>query len=644
MNIPVNIKYYGKNDELPQQRLLNAGSLNVVYEDGNLRYIDCNGTEIIRMIYAAVRDRAWLTAAPEITDEIIEIKSDSFHISYNCRYKLNDIDFSAGYNIDGHANGHITFEMKGKALSTFLRNRIGFCILHPVTGCAGVDCRIVHSDGSVEIKPFPKYIDPGIPFKNIQSMNWNIEEGLQTTLNFHGDVFETEDHRNWTDASFKTYCTPLDTPYPVLIEEGTVICQKIELIITGSVANEKSMKSKIEISLHPDEKRPLPSLGIGKSTRDSALSDTDVALLEKLHFGHYRTDIYFHKTNWKEVYMSAAEESKKLNSPLELALFFGEEPKKEVELFFSLYSEVYSVIKSIFIFHNEIKVTTNELVEAVAGIIRQNIPGSKIFAGTNCNFAQLNRSRTNNALIDGFVFAIHPQEHASDNLTIVENLQAQAYAVESAKQFAGGKEIAISPVTIQRRFNANIENFEAPSLGDRMPWQVDERQMSLFAAAWTAASFKYIAQSGASSVTFYETTGERGILMGEKSSRWPEYYYAAKDTLFPMFHVLAFIAQFKDAEIINSISSDPLRVDSLVIKRKNNLQVILFNLTHLPESVYLSGHKQPTKVLHLNETSFSNAIKNSEWLTDSNWEELNPSPEGLEITILPYGCVFIKTI
>ncbi len=507
MNIPVNVKYYGKNDELPQQRLLNAGSLNVVYEEGNLRYIDCNGTEIIRMIYAAVRDRSWLTAAPEITDEIIEVKPGSFHISYNCRYRLNDIDFSAAYSIDGYANGRITFEMKGKALSTFLRNRIGFCVLHPVLGCAGVECRIDHSDGSFETRPFPKYIDPGNPFRDIQSMNWTIEDELQVTLNFYGNVFETEDHRNWTDASFKTYCTPLAPP-PVLIEEGTVIGQKIELTVTGSIAGKKSRKSKIEISIHPEEKRPLPSLGIGKSTSNSTLAEEDAVILKKLHFGHYRADIYFHKTDWKEVYMSAADESKRLNCPLELALFFGNEPKKEAESFFSLYSEVYAVIKSVLLFNREIKATTNELVEAVVGIIRKNIPGSKIFAGTNCNFAQLNRSRPNNALIDGFVFAIHPQEHASDNLTIVENLQAQAYAVESAKQFAGGKEIAISPVTIQRRFNANIENFETPSLGDRMPWQVDQRQMSLFAAAWTAASFKYIAQSGASSVTFLKQPGK----------------------------------------------------------------------------------------------------------------------------------------
>ena len=29
-----------------------------------------------------------------------------------------------------------------------------------------------------------------------------------------GDSWETEDHRNWTDASFKTYSRPLALPYP----------------------------------------------------------------------------------------------------------------------------------------------------------------------------------------------------------------------------------------------------------------------------------------------------------------------------------------------------------------------------------------------------------------------------------------------
>jgi D-apionolactonase len=642
MEFPVEIKYYGNKDKLPQQRFLSAGDLSVVYESGNLRYIACNNNEIIRMIYAAVRDKNWLTATPEITDEIIEDNSGSFHISYNCRYRLNDIDFSATFQIIGSASGSITFEMKGKALSTFLKNRIGFCILHPVKGCAGVNCRIVHSDTSTEIKPFPIYIDPENPFRDVRSMTWNIRGGMQVTISFQGDIFETEDQRNWTDASFKTYCTPLENPFPVLIEQGTLINQKIELVISGNAPSFINQTSNTDIILNPIEAKPMPSLGIGRSTRDFKISESDAVVLSNLNLGQYRTDLYLF-SDWKEVYLTASAESNHFKWPLELALYFGDEPEKEVKSFFSLFHEVNSSIKSVFLFHKEIKTTTKKLVTALIWMIRENIPKTEIYVGTNCNFAQINRSRPDSSLVDGIVFAIHPQEHAFDTLTLVENLQAQAYAVESAKQFANGKKIAVSPVTFQRRFNANIENYESHFSGNKIPSQIDQRQVSLFGAAWTAVSFKYLAQAGVSSVSYYETTGERGVIMGESSSRWPSLFFADRNTLFPMYHVLAFIAQFQNAEILGSISSNPLKVDSLVIKDKNYLNIILTNLTHLPQSANLPELLKPVEMLNLDENSFNDANKKFNWLTVSKWDKVSPFPEGLELILMPYGCVFIKT-
>ena len=33
-------------------------------------------------------------------------------------------------------------------------------------------------------------------------------DGGTVVFDFEGDLWETEDHRNWTDANFKTYSTP----------------------------------------------------------------------------------------------------------------------------------------------------------------------------------------------------------------------------------------------------------------------------------------------------------------------------------------------------------------------------------------------------------------------------------------------------
>ena len=50
-------------------------------------------------------------------------------------------------------------------------------------------------------------------------------------MRFAGDVFEMEDQRNWTDASYKTYCTPLALPFPVEIPEGARISQSVTLTL-----------------------------------------------------------------------------------------------------------------------------------------------------------------------------------------------------------------------------------------------------------------------------------------------------------------------------------------------------------------------------------------------------------------------------
>ena len=43
-----------------------------------------------------------------------------------------------------------------------------------------------------------------------------------------------EDQRNWTDASFKTYGTPLELPFPVEVVSGTKIVQTVTLTLDGA--------------------------------------------------------------------------------------------------------------------------------------------------------------------------------------------------------------------------------------------------------------------------------------------------------------------------------------------------------------------------------------------------------------------------
>ena len=57
--------------------------------------------------------------------------------------------------------------------------------------------------------------------------------GGEITIRFEGDLFEMEDQRNWTDASYKTYSTPLRLPYPAPISEGDRVWQRVTIEATG---------------------------------------------------------------------------------------------------------------------------------------------------------------------------------------------------------------------------------------------------------------------------------------------------------------------------------------------------------------------------------------------------------------------------
>ncbi|MFZ0281641.1 MAG: hypothetical protein WAL29_08325, partial [Bacteroidales bacterium] len=484
-SLPDEIKQTGRHSINNLQIRLKAGAISLRFEDGALRYI-CNGNhEIVRMIYFAVRDSEWLTVKQKITDPETEFGENSFRLSYNSQFESEEINFFARFFIEGRADNSISFRMEGEAENTFKKNRIGFCILHPIEECAGINCKITHTDNLVEETLFPLFISPYQPFKDIKIMEWQAGSN-NYLLSFSGDVFETEDQRNWTDASFKTYSTPLAVPFPVILNKGEKICQKVELraerIDTGIT---KDTDKIVNIQIDLSSQGILPQVGIGHSSRQIPLSANEVIILKKTSFDHYRVDLHLYSDSWKKAADCANSDAVNIGVPLEFVLFFSEDAINQAVEFIEWVNKSHPEIALVTILDRNSHTAPCELADPVIQLMQSALPGVKTCCGTNANFAQLNRNRPEPILNDYICYSIHPQEHASDNTTLVENLSAQEYTVRSANKFAGEKGIWISPVNIQRRFNANSSCFELPYQGDEIPARVDIRLMSLFGACWT---------------------------------------------------------------------------------------------------------------------------------------------------------------
>src|SRR6185312_16904798 len=100
-------------------------------------------------------------------------------------------------------------------------------------------------DGKWRKDKFPALINPVQPFLNVRAMRHEVSSGVSATVRMEGDAFETEDHRNWTDASFKTYVRPLVLPWPYTLKAGEPIKQSVIVKLIGKPpAAGKATKSK----------------------------------------------------------------------------------------------------------------------------------------------------------------------------------------------------------------------------------------------------------------------------------------------------------------------------------------------------------------------------------------------------------------
>ncbi len=458
---PKNVLYYGREEALPEQRVLRAGPLSLVYEEGDLRYIQYGDQEILRRVYVAIRDRNWGTVLPRLSNVQIEASSDAFRVQYDVENKEGEIDFFWKGTIEGSAQGTITFSMDGVARSTFMRNRIGFCVLHPIRECAGKPCVVEKVDGSQEQGTFPLYISPHQPFMDIRAIKHEVVPGLWAEVRFEGDIFEMEDQRNWTDASYKTYCTPLALPFPVEVKRGTRIAQSVTLKLEGKVAGMSNQPQLDKITFQIGDRGigDLPAIGLGMASHGGRLTARELQRFRMLHLSHLRADLWFSQGNWGAELARAVGEAGALGVGLELALILSDAAEEELKaLAGALGAAARSTRPRIdrwLVFHEREKSTSAQWITLAREHLTSCAPSAQFVSGTNHFFAELNRGRPPVTLLDGVTYSINPQVHAFDNASLVENLAAQVSTVESARQFSAGLPIIVSPVTLRMRLNPN---------------------------------------------------------------------------------------------------------------------------------------------------------------------------------------------
>lgn len=537
-------QWRGTQFEANQPKHFQAGSLSCDFIDGRLQNIAFGERVLVSEIYFALRDPNWGTIPFTINNIQTETGQDSFLIDFSCQHSQGKYHYFWNGHIEGTGDSVIEYRFSGKAESSFVRNRIGFCVLHPLS-CAGLPCTVVHCDGEKEEGSFPDRIAPFQPFFSIREISYQFDAEHGVTTSFSGDEFEMEDQRNWTDASYKTYCTPLSKPFPVSVSVGETTEQAVRISLFKTEKKEAETSNTIE-----DRPESIPfSLGIRMAEVPDELTFSRLNIAKPDHFS-----VELHPDEDKQKIEQIFDSVRSLGSKARVSLFFKNNGAEDLEKWLPLLRKNVDVVVSVAILSETEKTPEPKVLQT----LRQALMALQVSLGTGTNgyFTQVNRETIQSDCAGFICYANTPQVHAFDNRSILSTVEGQKSNLQSCFSKYNRLPVFINPLTMRIRWNPDATEKIVLKPGER-PGDVDDRQISLFAAAWFLSSVSACAEAGAAGMTCFECVGPRGIMEAENKSY--QYSYISEPGMaYPLLFAFAFINNIRRAKLTRSIRGDVL--------------------------------------------------------------------------------------
>src|SRR5581483_7287734 len=240
----------------------------------------------------------------------------------------------------------------------------------------------------------------------------------------------------------------------------------------------------VDIRVGESLARPLPRLGLGGPSHDVLPGNISTDLLRAVRPEHLRVSVPAGEGEARIALERGGELASRLWSRLRLVVTLGSDPEQQLEHLAGLIADVADEVCDLIVLAASEETTGGDSVRFARSRLAAALPAVRFHGGTDASFCQLNRSRIDAAGVDGLVYAIHPQEHAFDDASLFETLSVQGETVLSAHTLFPGVPALVGPVTLRPRFNAAATEPERVP-PDGLPPQVDPRQRTLLAAAWT---------------------------------------------------------------------------------------------------------------------------------------------------------------
>ena len=601
-------------------RVLRAGPISVELDNGQLRYLKVNGIEVLRAVGFLVRDENWGTYTPALTGLTVDERADGFSVKYHavCRRPGQEIAFDA--SIEGKVDGSLTFSATATPKTDFLTARTGFVVLHPLKGVVGNAVEVEHVDGKIEKSKFPERVNPIQPFLNIRALTHEVMPGVKAAVRFEGDTWEMEDHRHWTDASFKTYVRPLILPWPYTLKAGEPVTQSVSVKLVGSPpkAAKGAQGQGVEVKLGAVSRKALQPVGLGMPAEEIDHATAQLDLLRAVgpkflqcHFDPRR------KHGLEQLYgYRVLCEQTGAKCLLEVVVESVDDYKAELARLADLVRQAGLKLAAVAVCPvGDLKSVLPggprppaPPLEDLYAAARAAFPDVRIGGGMFSFFTELNRKRPPAQLLDFVMNTTCPIVHAADDRSVMETVEALPYQVKTAQTYIGKTPHRVGPSAIGCRDNPHGATFTPNPDNERVCLaQMDPRQRGLFAAAWGLAYLATLARTDVEAMSLGAPTGPLGIVYRKTDYAQPWYDSLKGPAVYPLYHVVSGLAHGIGSKLVAADSSDAAKVQTLAYRAKKGTIVWLANLTADEQTVALKGASGPVFSAMLDESTFVTA-------------------------------------
>jgi D-apionolactonase len=601
----------GRRHEPAEPVVLRAGEVMATLDGPDLRGVRLHGRELVQRIYVAVRDEGWGTVPGVIDDLRVEQSVDSFRVEFTSRHRQGAIDFEWRAIFSGDAEGTLSCSMDGVALTAFRYAKIGFNVHHPLLETVERRFTAATPDGPLEgrierqIEP-QRVVDGTLTgmFAPYSELSLEYGEGQQVVFSFAGDLFEMQDHRNWSDGNFKSYGTPLSVPWPMDAVPGQRIRQRV-LVRAEGVTGTAESGGPVTLRLGDASGTRLPALGLGRAP-GAPLDEQEAVLVGLAHPRHLRVAVRLHESSWPDALAAGLADCARLEADAELAVSLEDGDDAALEGLASALGGSDVRIARVLVLERQDAFAAAAPVTGAATLQRARaalapVAGAAVFAGGSDQFfSDVNRRPPAAEGLDAVVFGLCPQVHAADDASLMENLPSLADAIATARLICPGAGVVVSPVTLASRLGPYPAGEPGP--GDP-PADIDLRGHALFGASWTLGAVSWLAREHPDSATFYETVGPHGIAERSDGTSIPG-VPSSPGAAFPALHVLADLGERRDDELVDVACSDPLAVSALAVRGDRGLRMLVANHGPVSRAVRIAGlPADGVRVRLLDETS-----------------------------------------